>query len=143
MRFGSEVLQLRNTVIRPPLELSEALEPPQAKEKAGGNLIRHYAFSTWLPHHNAELKESQSLRTVKKRRRQKKKKSQPEETKASRSPQCASVTLKQALLKKAAELQISCREMKRKCSNQQYFGFPSGGTEAPAYEAHTNRKKAP
>lgn len=46
------------------------------------------------------------------------------------------------VFKKAAELQNSHREMKRKCSNQQYFRFPGGRTEALAYEAHINRKNA-
>lgn len=55
---SEEVLRLRNTVIRPPLELSEALQAP-GEGKVQGNLIRHNTFSAQLPHPSVVLKESQ------------------------------------------------------------------------------------
>lgn len=95
LRCECEVLRLTNTVIRPPLELSKALEAPRRGEKHEEISLGN-TFSTRLPHHNVALKKSQqsSLRTVKK------KSSTLKETKTSRSPRCASVALKQTLLKK-------------------------------------------
>lgn len=90
---SEEVLQMRNTVIRPPLELRMAPEAPRRRETAQGNLIRHN--SSWLPHLNVELKESQqsSLRTLK----------IPEETKTSCLSGYASVALKQTLKRKSCQ----------------------------------------
>lgn len=135
-----EVLQLRNTLIRPSLELSKALEAPRWGEKQEETSLDTIFFFYTATPSQCRAKGIPCLRTAKKKIKQ-----QREEIKTLCSPRCASVALKQTLFfkKKAAELQISCRVMKRKCSNQQYFRFPSGGTEAPAYEAHINRKKSP
>lgn len=131
---SEEVLRLRNTVIRPPLELSEALEAP-GEGKAQGNLIRHNTFSAQLPHHSVVLKESQqsSLRGGKKQ--------QPEETKTSRSPRCASVALKQTSLKKLPSCKIPTVRWSESALTSNISDSQVEERKL-AYEAHINRKNA-
>lgn len=121
---------------------SGAPRPRKTQEETS---LGRFFFLDCCPFTMSSLR-NQNLRTV---GRKKKRKQQPGETKAPRCKGLPRWHWNRHFLgnrkKNAAELQISyCETMQeaRKCSNQQYFTFPSGGTEAPAYEPHANRNRA-
>lgn len=137
-------------VIRPSPEPDKTLEPVGQGKRRGKSSLGHFSFFFFFPDCGPFTMSRSRNPKFKDSREKKKKKSATWRNKGAVIHGSTSVTLKQTLSgekkkKNAAKLQVSYYETKqeaRKCSNQQYFTFPSGGTEAPAYEPHANRKKA-
>ena len=111
---------------------------PPAREEVQGNLIRHNTFSTRLPHHNVDLKESQQsgLRTMKREVATWRNKDVP------LASMCLGGTEKDSFKKNRCWAANFPPQDELKCSNQQYSRFPDGEIEAPTYESH-EKKQSP